>query len=259
MECAGDARERYHSSDGRGRRFNRLATWLAIGPVAAGVVIPRPAARRARGEPVGVSTAAGPTHSRLSARPVSRGMAQSSCWLWVSALAEFVERHVEIVDLAAQRVETDGGGGHGYLDPDGPSPVVSPDPGCSVSDQAIPGVRWARGVERRRPYRGGVPAGACVSTTMAGNVIDQGVETTVGVLDKLLNMGDGRKLKNCARLPIRWQRVLAGLFTTFLGLVPQTLQDIGVQPLKSVPRRWSVCRVRKPRRSGRLCAHAGRP
>ena len=66
-------------------------------------------------------------------------------------------------DLAAQRVEPTVGGGHGYLDPDGPSPVVSPDPGCSVSDQAIPGVRWARG-SGEAPVRtaGGVPAGACV-------------------------------------------------------------------------------------------------
>lgn len=65
-------------------------------------------------------------------------------------------------DLAAQRVEPTVGG-HGYLDPDGPSPVVSPDPGCSVSDQAIPGVRWARG-SGEAPVRtaGGVPAGACV-------------------------------------------------------------------------------------------------
>ena len=75
----------------------------------------------------------------------------------------FVERHVEIVDLAAQRVEPTVGGGHGYLDPDGPSPVVSPDPGCRVSDQAIPGARWARGSEEA-PVRtaGGVPAGACM-------------------------------------------------------------------------------------------------
>ena len=75
----------------------------------------------------------------------------------------FGERHVEIVDLAAQRVEPTVGGGHGYLDPDGPSPVVSPDPGCSVSDQAIRGARWARG-SGEAPVRtaGGVPARACM-------------------------------------------------------------------------------------------------
>ena len=77
---------------GRGRRWTRLATWLAIRLVTPSVTIPRSAPRLARRLPDTESSPAMPIHSlEWSARSVSRGMTASMTGLRVCATASNTE------------------------------------------------------------------------------------------------------------------------------------------------------------------------